>query len=326
VKTRRKLLFSGFTLAALVWTRAARTQANPPVVIGLISATTRESSITRLNALKEGLAALGWKEGANYVIEERWAQGQLARLPALAAELAAIKPAIVIAATSTPAAHVAKTAPDIPIVLASGDAIASGVVKSLSRPGGMITGLTNISSETNAKLVELTRDAVPALRRIGCLADASGRNYKESVTNTRRAAGLLRLDMEIADASRPDEIEPALQHLARKGIQALIVLPFPMFTGEAHRIVRFGLAQRWPVISSPSFADAGALATYGADRIAMYRRVAYFVDRILKGAKPGDLPVEQPTKYETVVNLKTAKALGITIPQSILVRADRVIE
>jgi len=327
VERRRKLLLASASLPALAWAGATCAQAKPPVLIGWLEAGYRERYLHRLSAFKEGMAVLGWKEGVHYVLEERWAQGRTDRLPALAAELAAKKPAIIVAAPTPPTVHAAKAAPTTPIVQANGDPLLTGSVKSLARPGGMITGLTNINVETGAKLVELLRDAVPNLRIIGWMADPSNPGYGPGTAEARRAAEQLQLKLIFADARRPEDIEPALSRLAKDGVQALILSNSAWFLGEQQRIVNFGLAQRWPIIAPQSeFANAGALATYGADRAALFRRAAYFVDRILKGTKPADLPIERPTKFETVVNLKTAKALGLTIPQTVMVRADRVIE
>jgi putative tryptophan/tyrosine transport system substrate-binding protein len=205
------------------------------------------------------------------------------------------------------------------------------LVKSLARPGGMVTGLTNIGTETIAKLFELLRDAVPGVRRVGFLRDTSSsrmmKNWPTVFAELRHAAEQLRLEVTLAEVSRPEDVEQALSRLAKDAAQALIPGSSPWFTDERQRMVKFCLAQRWPLIANTlEWADVGALATYGADREALVRRSAYFVDRILKGTKPGDLPIERPTKFLTVVNLKTAKALGLTIPQMVMVRADRVIE
>ncbi len=326
---RRKLLLAGASLPVLAWTGALHAQAKPPVLIGWLEASAREGDTYRLKYFKEGMAELGWKDGVHYVLEERWAQGQMERLPVLAAEIAAKKPAIIVTAPSDATQHAAKAAPATPIVQANGGPTLTGLIKTLARPGGMVTGVTNINTETGAKLVELLHDAVPDVRRIGYLADASSNTATRGahLAEIRRAAEHYRLELKVTDVSLPQNIEAALAPLARERIQALIVGNSAWFGGERERIVKFALAQRWPVISSlAAFTDAGGLASYGADRAALYQRSAYFVDRILKGTKPGELPIERPTKFETVVNLKTAKALGLTMPQSVMVRADRVIE
>ena len=324
---RREFLAAGAGAAALGWTGISRAQSKPPVLIGWLMVNSRKQDINRYNAFKEGMAALGWKEGVHYVLEERWADGQVDRLSILAQEIAAAKPQIIVAAPTQSAIAAAKAAPTTPIVQANGNPLSTGMVASLARPGGMVTGLTNIAGEISDKLVELMRDAMPGVRRFGCIVDASSATGKTSLARARQAADKLSIELRAVEVSSPREIEPALARLAKENVQALIVLASAFFNNERHRIVKFALAQRWPTFAGQvEFAEAGALATYGADRVALFRRAAYYVDRILKGAKPGELPIEQPTKFELMVNLKTAKALGITVPQVVMVRADRVIE
>jgi putative ABC transport system substrate-binding protein len=326
---RRRLLVAGALLPALAWTSAVRAQAKPPVLVGWLDASARELDTYRLKAFREGMAALGWNEGVNYLLEERWAQGQMERLPALAAEIAAKNPAVIVTTPSDSTHHAAKAAPTTPIVQANGGPGLVGLIKSIARPGGMVTGVTNINTEIGSKHIELLRDAVPGVRRIGYLADTSSNKFSpgQYLIEIRHAAEQLRLELKVAEVSRPEEIDRALSRLVKDGAQGLIHGNSAWFSSARQRIVKFCLTQRWPFIGNSSeWADAGALASYGADRAALVRRSAYFVDRILKGTKPGDLPIERPTKFETVVNLKTAKALGLTIPQTVMVRADRVIE
>ena len=312
--------------------RAVLAQAKPaPVLIGWLNSDSRESSGHYLTAFKEGLAALGWTEGAQYVIEERWADGRNARLPSLAEELAAKKPAVIVAAPlqSVPAA--AKAAPKAPIVMATGnDPVAAGLVKSLARPGGMITGLTNFNVTLTEKYLDLLLAAAPKVKRVGVLGDPNAGTagtytlLKEAV---RRSVTQYQVEARFAEAASSEEIEPAILRLAKEGAQALVVMLSPMLRVERRRIVKLALAQRWAVVAGAGeFADAGALLSYNADAVANYRRAAYYVDRILKGANPGDLPIEQSTKFELAINLKTAKALGLTMPQSLMLQADKVIE
>ena len=273
------------------------------------------------------MAALGWKEGANYALEERWAEGQLSRLPTLAGELAAKKPAVIVAALTRAVRAAAKASPDIPVVHADGTAVlARGLAKSLARPGGMVTGVTNIASEVSEKKLELLLAAAPKLKRIGFLADATSPVSAAYIKTVPRAAEHFRVEVRVAEAAKAEELEGAISRLAKEGVQALVVSPSGWFTSERARIVKLALAHRWPVIAGSAYAQEGALLSYGVDRLALYRRSAYYVDRILKGAKPGDLPIEQPTKFELVLNMKTAKALGLEIPREFAVRVDRVIE
>ena len=319
--------------AAAFAPRAVFAQAKQaPVLIGWLHGDSRESSGHYLAAFKDGLAALGWKEGAQYAIEERWADGRYARLPSLAEELAAKKPAVIVAAplSSVPAA--AKAAPKTPIVIASGgDPVAAGLAKSLARPGGMITGVISFTADLAEKHVELLLAAAPKVKRVGVLFDAGSRTSltlgNPQVEAVRRSAAQYRVVARFAEAASPEEIEPAISRLAKEGAQGLIVMTSAMLRNERRRIVKLALARRWPVVAGVrEFAEEGALLSYGAEPSVNYRRAAYHVDRILKGAKPGDIPIEQPTKFELVVNMKTAKALGIKIPNSILVRTDKVIE
>jgi putative ABC transport system substrate-binding protein len=325
VNRRNLIIVLGSTAVAPHMAFAQSKQA--PVLIGWLGEGSRQAWAHRLDAFKEGLTALGWKEGANFVLEERWAEGRYERLQPLAEALAANKPAIIVAGPSLAVAAAAKAAPKIPIVVASGDPLAAGLVSNLARPSGMITGVTNIVTQVNQKHLELLLDAVPKLRRIGFLVDSNSPTYALMMEARRRSVVQFSVEGVFAEVARAEEIDAAISRLAKEGVHALVVTASPIFLSERKRIAKLAAVHRWPfVVGQSEFAEDGALLTYGADRSALFRRAAYYVDKILKGARPGDLPIEQPTKFELVVNLKTAKALGITIPQSILVRADRVIE
>jgi putative ABC transport system substrate-binding protein len=325
--TRRAFLFAAAAWPALARAGAALAQSKQaPVLIGWLNSAKRADDAHLLTEFKAGLAALGWKEGTNYVLEERWADAQPSRLPTLARELAARKPALIVAAPTTAVIAATNAAPKTPVVQANGS-VDTKLMATLARPGGMITGLTNLPTEVSEKYVELLLAAVPAVRRIGFLLDSGARARAIYTESARRTATRYRVEGRLAEAGRPVEIEAAVERLAKEGAQALVVMPSVFFGSERQRIVDLASARRWPMIAGVrEFADAGALLTYGADRSALYRRAAFYVDRILKGTKPGDLPIEQPTKFELVVNMKTAKALGLTIPQPFLMRADRVIE
>jgi putative ABC transport system substrate-binding protein len=308
--------------------RAVFAQSKQPILIGWLNTDSRDLSGQNLTAFKEGLATLGWNEGAQYVIEERWANGRIDRLPALAEELAARKPAIIVAAALAAVHVAAKAAPKTPIVMArGGDPVEQGLVKSLARPGGMITGVTNLSFTLAEKYLELLLAAAPKVKRVGILIDSNAPVAAPAREAVRRSVARYPVEARFAEVASPDEIEPAISRLAKEGAQGLIVTGGLMLRNERRRIVKLALAQRWPVVAGQrEWTDEGALLSYSADTLADYRRAAYYVDRILKGAKPGDLPIEQPTKFELVVNLKTAKAIGLTISQSLLFRADKVIE
>jgi putative ABC transport system substrate-binding protein len=323
------LLLAAAAWPALTWAGAVFAQSKKaPVLIGWLNGGSRESSGHLFLAFKEGLAALGWKEGSQVVIEERWADGRSERLQPLAQELAAKRPVVIVAAPATAVRAAAKGAPNTPIVMATGgDPVASRLVASLARPGGMVTGVTNISTELAEKYLELLLAAAPKLRRVGFLQDPTTLNpglFKEAA---RRSVAQHSVDARFAEAARPEEIEAAISRLEKEGAQALVVFPSQTLLVERRRIVKLALARRWPVIAGQrEWTDERALLSYGSDPSANYRRAAYYVDRILKGAKPGDLPMERPTKFELVINLKTAKALKLDIPRDLAVRADRVIE
>ena len=343
MKHRRRLLVAA---AALALARAGAALAQPavvpaaqpasqpkggggaPVLIGWLVVQSRENAGHFLAAFREGMAALNWKEGAQFVIEERWANGQSERLPALAAELAAKRPALIVAGPSLAVAAAAKAAPGTPIVHATGsDPVAAGFAASLAKPGGMITGLSNMAVDIASKHTELLLEAVPKARRIGFLTDATTINRVRMRQAADRAVAHFKIEARFAEVAHAGEIEAAIAHLAKEGAQALVVFASPLFNNERHRIAQLALARRWAMIGSSSeYAEAGALLGYGANPASNYRRAAYYVDRILKGAKPGDMPIEQPMTFEMVINGKTAKALGIRLPQSLLIRAERVIE
>jgi putative tryptophan/tyrosine transport system substrate-binding protein len=323
---RRRWLAAGAAWPALAWTGALRAQAEPPVVIGFLIATSRGGGQGGL-AFHEGMAARGWKEGTQYVVEGRYADGRVERLPELARELAAFNPAVILASPSTAARAAAAAAPTTPIVLIGGDPLSTGLVKSLARPEGLITGLSNVSSDLNLKVLQLLVESLPKLRRVGFLADSTGSTYSSRVADVRRAAEQLRVEAVIVEMAKPEDIEPAMARLAKEKVQALVLLASAWFAAYQVKIVQLAQVQRWPVVSSLSaLAGHGGLFSYSPDGLALVRRSAYYVDRILKGAKPGDLPIEQPTTFVLVLNLKTAKQLGITIPPSLRVQATEVIE
>ncbi len=330
MNARRRWLAAGAAWPALAWTGALRAQTkspSAPVVIGWLNVNSRETSLPGLAAFNKGMAELGWKLGTQYVLEERWADGRLDRLPALAQELAAKNPAVIVTVPSPAARAAATAAPTTPIVLANGDPLSFGLVTSLARPGGMITGLSNVTADLNQKIIEFLVQSQPKLKRVGLLADSSLPALVPFTTSALRAAEHFRIEAVVAEAARPEDIEPALERLVKAKVQGLVLLSNSWSGAYLPKIIAPALAQRWPVVGTlPSVARLGGLFSYGPDRTALQRRAATYVDRILKGAKPGDLPIEQPTAFELVLNLKTAKALGITIPSAMRVRATEVIE
>ncbi len=307
---------------------ASQTKGGAPILIGWLATGSRESRGRDLATFKEGMAALGWKDGVQYVVDDRWANGNYDRLLPLAEELAAKQPAVIVAATLQPVAAAVKAAPRTPIVHASGgDPVAAGFAASLARPGGMVTGISNLALDIVGKHTELLLEAVPKVKRVGYLSDANNVNRALLRQAAERSAVQRSVEARFAEVSRADEIEAALARMAKDGAQALVVFASPLFTNERRRIAQLALARRWAMIGSVyGYAEEGALLSYGSNPDTNFRRAAYYVDRILKGAKPADMPIEQPMTIDLVINGKTAKALGIKLPQSLLIRAERVIE
>jgi putative tryptophan/tyrosine transport system substrate-binding protein len=282
-------------------------------------------------AFRQGLRDLGYVEGRNVVIEYRDAEGKPERFPALAAELVALKVDVILVG-STPQALAAKQATKtIPIVfIGTADPVGSGLVTSLARPGGNVTGLSNLAAELVGKRLEQLMQAVPGVTRVAVLwhpGNLGDRTEKEMLKAADVAARALGVRLQFVEARGPADFDRAFSDMTRAYAGALTVLPSNMFSNERRRLVDLAAKNRLPaVFPFRDFADAGGLMAYGPNLADLSRRAATYVDKILKGAKPADLPVEQPTKFELVINLKTAKALGLTIPQSVLGRADEVIQ
>ncbi len=283
-------------------------------------------------AFRQGLRDLGYVEGRNLVIEYRDAEGKLERLPALAAELVALNVDVIFAEGGTRSALAAKQATrTLPIVFAAvGDPVASGVVTSLARPGGNVTGTSVLAPELVGKGLELLTQAVPGVSRVAVLRQPGAvpeRTEKDVLKGAEVAGRALGVRLQFVEALGPADVDRAFSDMTRARADALTVLPSAMFFFERRRLVDLAAKHRLAAVYPwREFVDAGGLMSYGANIADLYRRAATYVDKILKGTKPGDLPVEQPTKFELVINLKTAKALGLTIPPSLLGRADHVVE
>ena len=282
-------------------------------------------------ALLQGLRDLGYVEGRNVVIEYRDAEGKLERLPALAAELVALKVDVILAPGTLHALAVKQATKTIPIVvIGAADPVRSGLVTSLARPGGNVTGLSNLAPELVGKWLELLTQAVPGVSRLAVLWQPGGqdeRTERDMLKAAEVAARALGVRLQFVEARGPADFDRAFSDMTRARAGALTVWSTPMFVSERRRLVDLAAKNRLPAVYPwREFVDAGGLMSYGANVADLYRRAATYVDKILKGTKPGDLPVEQATKFELVINLKTATALGITIPQSVLRRADEVIK
>jgi putative ABC transport system substrate-binding protein len=317
-------------LLALCSSAAAQQPKKVPR-IGYLSNTDPATEFTRSEAIRLALRERGHIEGQNIATEYRYAEGKRDRFPELAAELVRLNVDIIVAAGGDALLRAAKNATKtIPIVMVGRgvDPIVAGLVESLARPGGNVTGVTNLSTELSGKRLELLKEAVPKLARVAVLYEpaspASVREMKEDLPVAARALGLTIQPWEVRDAGGFERVFAALN---KEGPDGLYALQGPLMNANRKRIVGFALKSRLPsAYTNKEAVDAGGLMYYGADQADSYRRAAYFVDRILKGAKPADLPVEQPTKFELVINLKAAKQIGLTIPPNVLARADKVIK
>jgi putative ABC transport system substrate-binding protein len=304
-------------------------QQRPKVArIGVLEATSASDYANAREALIAGLRELGYVEGKNIIIESRWAEGKYERLPGLVAEMVQMKVDVILAG-GTPAIQAAQQATTtIPIVMVrTGDPVGSGLVASLSRPGRNITGLSNINVELSAKYLELLRAAVPKLSRVTVLVNPANPNHPNRLKRIQAQGKTNSVKISPAQAGTASQIETAFGLMKREREGALIVLPDPFFRSQARRIVELAAQQRLPTMFwTGELVESGGLMSYGQSNAEHYYRAAAYIDKILKGAKPADLPVQQPTKFELVINLKTAKALGLPIPQPLLLRADEVIQ
>jgi ABC-type uncharacterized transport system substrate-binding protein len=321
---RAFLAGSAALLAAPLAAEAQQARKVPRVGILLLS-----DAQSVPDAFRQGLRELGYVEGQTIALEYRWAEGKEERFPGLASELVHLRVDVIFAAVAA-AAQAAKTATKtIPIVTAVNDPIAAGFVASVARPGGNITGLSMMSPEVVGKQLELLRQVVPKISRVAVLANPANPGSAPQLRQAEVAAKTLGMRLQPLEARSLSEIDSAFVAMARERAEGLLVLLDPTLGGrlQRERIAELAARNRLPAMYALRLhVDAGGLMAYGADIFDLYRRAAIYVDKILKGAKPGDLPIEQATKFELVINLKTAKALGVTIPPSLLQRADQVIE
>jgi putative ABC transport system substrate-binding protein len=296
--------------------------------IGVLSGGAASTEAIRHEAFRQGLNELGYVEGRNIVIEYRHAEGKTERLPALAAELVRLNVDLILTSGDRGVRAAKQASQTIPIVVAiAGDLVGPGYVASLARPGGNITGLTTLASESSAKRLELLKTAFPKVSRVAILWNPNNASSVAEFKETEGGAQALRIQLVPLDVRRADDFESAFPAALRARVDALIVIGDILLLTHRARIADFAARNRLPAMySNQDYMDAGGLMSYGPNIVDMCRRAATYVDKILKGAKPGDLPIEQPTKLEFVINLRTAKALGLTIPQSVLLRADKVLE
>jgi ABC-type uncharacterized transport system substrate-binding protein len=322
-------LLGGAATASLAWSRVAFAQQPTTKVfrIGFLGLPTADSLPKRPEAFRAGLRELGYREGRDFVIEYRWADGNYDQLPVLLNDLIRLKVDVIVT-HGTPGVLAAKRATTtIPIVCAVvGDALASGVVSSLARPGGNVTGLTFFNPELAAKRLELLKEVLPDLTDVGILLNSANPINDPILPQMSSIARPLKLELHQFDARSPADFEAAFTAMVARRVGALVVIEDAMLISNASTVAALALKQRLPSCGWPDYAIGGGVMGYGVDFPDMFRHAATFVDKIIKGAKPGDLPFERATKFEIMVNLKTAKTLGLTIPYNLLVRANEQIE
>jgi putative ABC transport system substrate-binding protein len=319
-------------LCALLVALTLSAQAQQPKKvprIGYLTAQEPAHESTRYDAFRAGLRELGYIEGQSIVIETRYAGGDADEYPRLAAELVSLKVDLIVAGGGSSLARAAKeTTKTIPIVITGGsDPVAAGLVVSLARPGGNLTGLTGITAELAGKRLELLKETLPRLTRVGVLWNPEDKGSAQGFKEIEIAAPTLRLEVQSLQVRNPSNFESAFKAAIAGQARALQVLPSGLVTSHRNRIVEFATKNRLPTMfGDAAHVEAGGLMSYGPNAPDLYRRAATYVDKILKGAKPADLPVEQPTKFDMMINLRTAKQIGVTIPPNVLARADKVIK
>ena len=315
---------------AAAWPLTARAQQPPLPVIGFLSSASPDLYAIRLRAFRQGLKEAGYVEGQNVAVEYRWAEGQNNRLPVLAAELVHRQVDVIVAGGGTPSAVAAKAATaTIPIVFAVGvDPVALGLVTSLNRPGGNLTGITNMNVEVGPKRLELLRELIPTATNIALLVNPTSPNLAEPFTRSMKAAAsTLGLQLHVLQASTEQDFDRVFAALAQSRANALVIMPDVFFDTKSEQLAALTLRHAVPAIFQfREFVVAGGLMSYGSNETDNYRLLGTYTGRVLKGEKPADLPVVQSTKVELILNLKTAKALGLTVPLPLIGRADEVIE
>jgi putative ABC transport system substrate-binding protein len=317
-------------LSLVLFTLGDSAQAQQPARIfrlGILLPTSGPGQSARIEAFRHRLRELGYVEGKNIVIEYRYAEGKLERLPDLAAELVGLKVDVIVTASGSGILAAKKASATIPIVFAqAADPVGTGLVSSLARPGGNITGLSLIVPDLDGKRLELLKEAFPKVAQAAFLWRSGGSRGNLALTPMEAAAKALGVKLLSLEVRSLDDFDSAFARAKRDGAQALITAPSPLINAQQHQVLDFAAKNRLPAIYPFSeFVEAGGLMSYAPNTADLWRRAADFVDKILKGAKPADLPVEQPKKFEFIVNLKAAKQIGLTVPPNVLARADRVI-
>jgi putative tryptophan/tyrosine transport system substrate-binding protein len=296
--------------------------------IGYLSGTSLSVNSARVEAFRQGLRELGYVEGKNIVIEWRYAEGKLDRLPALAAELVRLKVDIIVASAPPPIRSAKQATATIPIVMSyDDDPVGNGFVASLAHPGGNITGLATLAPELSGKQLELLREIVPKLSRVAVLGNATRPGSPQALREINLAADAFGVQLQYLEVEGPKDIEIAFRAASKERADAVLVMQTPVLISQRRQVADLAIKSRLPTIyGRPEYVEDGGLMSYATSFTDLSRRSAIYVDKILKGAKPADLPVEQPKKFELIINLKTAKQIGLTIPPNVLARADKVIK
>jgi len=322
---------TSFVLSAMLFALCVPAAAQQPTKvprIGYLTGATPDGQSHRIESFRQGLREFGYVEGKNIAIEYRYAELKPDRLPALAAELVRLKVDVIVTGGGGNTRAAKEATNTIPIVMTQdSDPVANGFVTSLARPGGNITGLSNFAPEISGKQLELLKEVVPKLSRVAVLGTSTGTTTALSLKEVEPAAGAFGLKLQFLDILGPKDIENAFRQASKGRADAVLVLPGSIFNSNRTQIAKLGVKSRLPAIYSHSeYVVDGGLMTYSASQRDLDRRAATYVDKILKGAKPADLPVEQPKKFEFIINLKAAKQIGLTIPPNVLARADKVIK
>ncbi len=326
--TRRELLVA---LGVVAMSRAVSVAAQQSAKlrrIGFLSPFARAATVSSEEAFRQGLRGLGWVEGQNITIEYRYADGKVERLPDLAADLVRLKVDVIVASVGVDALAAHKVSQTIPIVTAAGgDPVATGLAASLARPGGNVTGSSQMSAQLAGKRLDLLKEIVPKLSRVAVLWNPQGTPSTVNWNEIQLPARRLGVQLQSLEVRSADDYEKVFDEAIKARASALVLTPDPVIDAHLRPIAEFATKNRLPsIFHLTQFVEAGGLAAYGVNRPELFRRAANFVDKILKGARPGDLPIEQATKFELALNLRTAKAIGVSIPQSLVLRADKVIE
>jgi putative tryptophan/tyrosine transport system substrate-binding protein len=326
-----KKTFFGFALSATLFALCSSAEAQQPTKvprIGFLNANSPSTIAARLEAFRHGLRELEYVEGKNIVVEYRWAEGKIERLPDLATELVRLKVDVIVTASSTVTRAAKEATSTIPIVMANdNDPAGNGFVASLARPGGNITGLSTLYPEISGKRLELLKEIIPKLSHVAVFGTSTQPGNAQLLREVELGAGAFGVKLQYLDVLDPKDIETAFRAASKGHADAILVLTSPVLFSQRTQIAELAVNSRLPAIyANIEYVDAGGLMSYGVNITDLYRRAATYVDKILKGRKPADLPVEQPMKFEFIINLKAAKQIGLTIPPNVLARADRLIK